>query len=175
MLAATGARFSQIARMKVRDANLDQCWLFVPPSRKGRGKRIGPHTRIRVGQDVIGLLKPRVEGRAADEPLLERWYYRQATATKWERTGREAWKTPSEMRRWWGDAAAAAGVPTVIPYALRHSSIVRALRADIPIRLVAALHDTSVAMIEKHYARWITESLDDIAARAIVPLLAEAA
>ncbi|MDQ8756198.1 hypothetical protein RCO27_08125 [Sphingosinicella sp. LHD-64] len=63
----------------------------------------------------------------------------------------------------------------MIPYALRHSSIVRAIRASIPIRLVAALHDTSVAIIEKHYSRWITESLDDIAARAIVPLLAKAA
>jgi len=175
VLAATGARFSQIARMKVRDVDLDQSWLFVPPSRKGRGKRIGANTRIRVGPDVIALLRSRVEGRAADEVLLQRWHYRQATKTRWERVGRDAWKTPSEMRRWWGDAAKAAGVPDVIPYALRHSSIVRALRANIPIRLVAALHDTSVAMIEKHYARWITESLDDIAARAIVPLLSQAA
>ncbi|MDG2533028.1 hypothetical protein P6144_05175 [Sphingomonas sp. HITSZ_GF] len=48
----------------------------------------------------------------------------------------------------------------------------------LPIRLIAALHDTSVAMIERHYSRWITEGLDDLVARGVVPLvgdLAEAA
>jgi hypothetical protein len=60
----------------------------------------------------------------------------------------------------------------VIPYALRHSSIVRGIRANLPIRLVAALHDTSVRMIERHYSRWITEGLEEMAAGAIVPLLA---
>jgi len=56
------------------------------------------------------------------------------------------------MIRDWRRAAEAAGLPAaIIPYALRHSSIVRGLRAGLPIRLVAALHDTSVAMIERHY------------------------
>jgi hypothetical protein len=48
-------------------------------------------------------------------------------------------------------------------YCLRHSSIVRMLLRNVPIRLVASLHNTSVAMIEKHYSRYITEhSIDDI-------------
>jgi len=59
-----------------------------------------------------------------------------------------------------------------VPYSLRHSSIVRGLLEGSPIRLVAALHDTSVEMIERHYSRWITEGLDEFAARAIVPLVA---
>ena len=42
-------------------------------------------------------------------------------------------------------------------YCLRHSSIVRMLLRNVPIRLVASLHNTSVAMIEKHYSRYITE------------------
>ena len=37
VLNATGARFSQITRMKVRDAQLDKARLLVPSSRKGRG------------------------------------------------------------------------------------------------------------------------------------------
>ena len=78
------------------------------------------------------------------------------------------------MSRWWAKVVDAVGLPGVIPYALRHSSIVRAIRAGLPIRLVAAIHDTSVAMIEKHYSRWIVESLDELAARAVVPLLAAA-
>jgi hypothetical protein len=63
------------------------------------------------------------------------------------------------------------GLPEVIPYALRHSSIVRGIRANLPIRLVAALHDTSVQMIEKHYSRWIVDGLEELAARAVVPLV----
>ena len=38
------------------------------------------------------------------------------------------------------------------------------LLQNVPIRLVASLHNTSVGMIEKHYSRYITEhSIDDIA------------
>jgi len=69
-----------------------------------------------------------------------------------------------------------AGLPaSTIPYALRHSSIVRGLRAGLPIRLVAALHDTSVVMIERHYSRYITEGLDELVARAVVPIVSCAA
>ena len=51
----------------------------------------------------------------------------------------------------------------VTMYCLRHSSIVRMLLRNVPIRLVGSLHNTSVAMIEKHYSRYITEhSIDDI-------------
>jgi hypothetical protein len=35
-------------------------------------------------------------------------------------------------------------------YALRHSSIARALLLNVPIRIIAAAHDTSVAMIESN-------------------------
>jgi hypothetical protein len=41
--------------------------------------------------------------------------------------------------------------------ALRHSSIVRQLLANVPVRVVAALHDTSVAMIERTYSRYIAD------------------
>jgi hypothetical protein len=42
------------------------------------------------------------------------------------------------------------------------------LLANIPIRLVASLHNTSVAMIEKTYARHITEHSDDISRKALL-------
>jgi hypothetical protein len=64
------------------------------------------------------------------------------------------------------------GIDWAVPYSLRHSSIVRGIREGLPIRLDAALHDTSVEMIERHYSRWITEGLDELAARAVVPLVA---
>jgi hypothetical protein len=53
-------------------------------------------------------------------------------------------------------------------YCLRYSSIVRMLLRNVPIRLVASLHNTSVAMIEEHYSRYITEHpIDDISRKAL--------
>ena len=56
------------------------------------------------------------------------------------------------------------------PYSLRHSSIVRLLRSGLPNRLVAAVHDTSTEMLERHYSGAIHDLLDDVVASAIVPL-----
>lgn len=38
-LAATGARFSQVARLRVRDCQIRERRLMVPASRKGKGRR----------------------------------------------------------------------------------------------------------------------------------------
>ena len=53
-------------------------------------------------------------------------------------------------------------------YALRHSSIIRALLAGVPVRIVAATHDTSVPMIEKTYSTHITDYADAIARRGLL-------
>jgi hypothetical protein len=42
------------------------------------------------------------------------------------------------------------------------------LLKNIPIRLVASLHNTSVAMIERTYSRYITEHSDDISRAALL-------
>ncbi|WOS64256.1 tyrosine-type recombinase/integrase [Sinorhizobium fredii] len=171
VLAATGARFSQIARMKVSDVQRDQGRLMVPASRKGRGIKSGS-TPVPVGKDVLDALLPVMTGRTDDAPLLERWRWKQVSGgIRWERAGRGPWDSAGEIMRPWHDIRARAEIPGVIPYALRHSSIVRGIRANLPIRLVAALHDTSVAMIERHYGRWIADGLDELAARAVVPLV----
>jgi hypothetical protein len=52
-------------------------------------------------------------------------------------------------------------------YALRHTSIVRQLR-NVPVRVVAALHDTSVVMIERNYSKFIADHADELA-RATLP------
>lgn len=171
LLAATGARFSQLRRMTVGDVQLDQSRLLVPTSFKGKG-RSPALIKVCVGPDVVQMLRHAIIGRNRSEPLLQRWRYRQIGVGKWEKDRRGPWKTASEMTRPWNLVVAAAGLGGTIPYALRHSSIVRGIRANLPIRLVGALHDTSVTMIERHYSRWITEGLEELAARAVVPLLA---
>lgn len=175
LLAATGARFSQLARMTVRDVQWEQSRVMVPQSYKGK-KRVLSYTRVAVGADTLAILRPQIEGRPDAAPLLERWRHKQVGPMEWVRVERGPWTASSEMLRMWKQAAADAGLPAVtIPYSLRHSSIVRGLRLGLPIRLVAAIHDTSVQMIEQHYSRWITEGLDELAARAVVPIVSLAA
>ena len=43
--------------------------------------------------------------------------------------------------------------------------------SNLPVGLVASIHDTSAAMIQKHYAKWITSGLEDMARGAIIPLV----
>src|SRR5882724_11331326 len=59
---------------------------------------------------------------------------------------------------------------------VRHSSIVRMLLNGVPVRVVASHHDTSVAMIEKHYSRYITgDPSDALTRRTLLSLDAPAA
>lgn len=169
LLAATGARFSQIRRMCVRDVQAAHNRVLIPSSRKGR-RKVASLARVQVGQDVLDALEPIVTGRPPDAPLLEHWRHIQTAPAVWKRSCRAPWASAAELTRPWQRVLTKAGLSGVIPYALRHSSVVRGIRVGLPIRLVAALHDTSVAMIERHYARWITEGLDDLAAKAVVPL-----
>ena len=53
-------------------------------------------------------------------------------------------------------------------YALRHSAIVRQIMAGVPIRIVAVNHDTSIAMLERTYSRYIGDHSDALARRALL-------
>ena len=90
---------------------------------------------------------------------------------EWERVERAPWTLAVLMQRGWPKALALTGVPYVEAYALRHSSIVRQMREGLPVRVVAGLHDTSTAMIERHYSAHILDMADELARRAITPLV----
>lgn len=178
LLAATGARFDQIARATVADFQPEARRLMVPLSRKGRGEKQQSHVAVPLPDDVVARLRPLIAGRAGHDPLLVRWHHRQVAAEAaagrlgtWERVDRRPWQHAAELTRPWKRALAAAELPgDLVPYALRHSSIVRGLRAGLPVRLVAAAHDTSMAMIERHYAAYIVDQSEELLRRAMVPL-----
>lgn len=171
VLAATGARFSQVARIRVGDCQLASGRIMVPVSRKGKRRANSPTSiTVPVGRDVIDTLASVVTGRSPDAILLERQRYEQVKGIQWQKAGRGPWQS-AEMVRPWQAIKERAELPDMIPYALRHSSIVKGIRANLPIRLVAALHDTSTAMIERHYSKWITSGLEEMARAAIVPLV----
>ncbi|MEF2549280.1 hypothetical protein VQ045_19190 [Aurantimonas sp. E1-2-R+4] len=166
--AATGARFSQLRRLRVADLQPSHGRLMITGSRKGRSPRAKPPVAVPLAPDHIEALEPALVGRGADEPLLLRWAYRRAKVPKrWERDRRRPWGPAYEIDDFWTATVAEAGVPEdTVMYALRHSSIVRGLRNGHPIRLAAALHDTSVQMIEGHYSAYIVDATEDLARRA---------
>ena len=60
--------------------------------------------------------------------------------------------------------------PSITLYALRHTNITRLLLANVPVRVVAALHDTSAQMIERTYSRYIADHSDALVRRALLQL-----
>jgi integrase len=158
VLAATGARFSQVARLRVVDVQVQARRIMVPASRKGRTSKPRGATAVPVGDDVLMQLQPALAGRHGHEPLLLK------------NTG-EPWRQAVNMIRPWRRALAHAGLPAnIIPYALRHTSIVRHLTAGVPTRFAALLHDTGTTPIERHYAAYIPSPVEQMARAAIIPL-----
>ena len=169
-LAATGARYAQVRRMRVGDLQVSERRLMVPGSYKGRGGN-GGSVAVPLGDDVIETLLPAIVGRPSDAMLFERWIHEQEpNGIEWKRSRRGPWKR-AELTRPWHAIRDRAEMPHVIPYALRHSSIVRGLRKGLPIQHVAKLHNTSVNMIERHYAKYIATALEELARAVVVPLV----
>lgn len=178
VLAATGCRFDQAARLTVADLQVGNQRIMVPTSGKGRGEKAQSHIAVPLPPDTLVRLSPLVVDRRGHEPMLLRWHHQQVEGDKqtgrlpaWVRTVRRPWSDAAEMTRAWRATLTTAELPSdLVPYCLRHSSIVRALRAGLPVRLVAAVHDTSVSMIEKHYAAYIVDATEDLLRTAAVSL-----
>ncbi len=179
VLASTGARLSQVARLRVGDI-VTGCnpKIMMPPSRKGgHGSTKAPFIAIQVGSDVVAALVPVITGRNAAETLLEHWLHAQVpgdkdtgTAPSWQPVRREPWTSAASMNRQWHAALKAAGMASTIPYRLRDSSIIRMLKAGLPLALVASLHDTSAPIISTHYAAHVHDALSQLARDAVVTL-----
>ncbi len=170
LAAATGARHAQLRHLRVADLQPERQRVMMPGAAKGRATKPKAPVPVPLAPEHIAALKPAVEGRAPEDALLERWAYRRAEPpARWERDKRRPWGAASEIDKLWAATVAAAKLPAgTIAYSLRHSSIVRGLRAGLPIRLVAALHDTSVEMIEAHYSAFIADATEDLARRAVL-------
>jgi integrase len=171
VLASTGARFRQGSQITVTDVQTEAERIMVPVSFKGRGVKQRQHVPVVVGRDVIARLEPLLAGRVGHEALLQHWVGVKGFGHAVGPVRREPWRSSNQMFKGWVRALAAAGVEYVEPYALRHSSIVRMLRASVPIRIVAAAHDTSSQMIERHYSQFILDAADELARRALTPLV----
>jgi integrase len=165
VLAMTGARPSQVVRLRVEDLHDHPVRpkLMMPKSAKGGGRNRSQKKNERysvpITVQLAAKLRASAAGRAEHAPLLT-----QCDGSAWgddpaQRYHRHIDKIVVEIRL---DPA------VVTIYALRHSSIVRMLLQNVPIRLVASLHNTGVAMIEKNYSKYITEHSDEISRKALL-------
>jgi integrase len=164
VLDETGARPSQAVRLTAEDLQGDftdrrtgkrQPRLMMPVSRKGNGKKKARSIPV----PITGELAARLKGRSG---LL----LKQADGTPWTEVNLTHYCAHATQGVTFNNPA------KVTMYALRHTSIVRQLLAGVPTRVVAALHDTSVTMIERNYSRFIGDHVDDIV-RATLPKPAE--
>jgi integrase len=156
--AVTGARISQLARLEVQDLQGDRPdpRLMMPSAKKGRKQKRVDRRPVPIPVSLSKKLSASAADRGGTEPLLLR------------PTG-QAWGHSSHWRRFVQAVTKLGLDPTAITiYALRHSSIVRQLLGGVPIRVVATTHDTSVAMIEKTYSRFITDHSDIVTRRAML-------
>jgi integrase len=166
--AVTGARLSQLARLEVGDlqANRPDPRLMVPLSAKGRD-RTKKHERrpVPIPVTLAAVLKREIQGLPVDEPLLVR-----ADGQAWGHS------THAHHRKSFRAVVEAVGLDPdeVTLYALRHSSVIRQLVANVPIRIVATLHDTSVAQIERNYSKHIASHTDALTRGAMLDLSAPA-
>ena len=161
IVATTGARVvSQVARLEVQDVQGDRTdpRLMMPSSKKGRGQKKINRRPVPIPESLAVRLRQAGHRRAADAPLLVK-------------PSGEPWRK-SDHTRLFARAVEQAGLdPTeVTAYALRHSSIVRQLLANVPIRVVAVNHDTSTAMIEKTYSKYIGDHADAVTRPALLDL-----
>jgi hypothetical protein len=145
-LATSGTRPVQAARLRCEDLHdhPQKPKLMMSKSGKGGGKNRSERKREKYSLPITlalaAKLKQAAAGRPADAPLLL-----QADGTSW---GEDPGQKYTHDIRKCVEAIGEDGT-VVTMYCLRHSSICRMLLRNIPIRLVASLHDTSVDQIEK--------------------------
>jgi integrase len=156
--AVTGARVSQLARLEVQDVQGDRAdpRLMMPSSRKGRGQKKIMRRPVPIPTGLVARLRIAMADRPGNAPLLLK-------------PSGEAWKKSDHTRPFLRAASRAGLDPSEVTiYALRHSAIVRQILAGVPIRVVAVNHDTSIAMLERTYSRYIGDHSDSLARRALL-------
>jgi integrase len=160
LAAITGARVSQLFRLEVGDVQAGRAdpRLMMPTSAKGRGRKVIGRRPVPISAAFALRLRQLGAGRPARARLLLR-------------SDGEPWGRSDHLRPFARTVARAGLDPDEVTiYALRHSSIVRALLGGVPARIVAVNHDTSVVQLEHTYSKNIADHSDAVARQALLDL-----
>jgi integrase len=150
VLAGTGTRESQALKLlpnDLRDDDTDTPRLMLWCSAKGRDR--DPEQRsVPITTKLAETLRARAISRRRNRPLFDR-----------------IWNVSLRFRVVLGRLDLDQ---SLTPYTLRHSSIIRQIRSNVPLRVIAFNHDTSVAEIERTYARYLNNASDDLTRKALL-------
>jgi integrase len=168
--AVTGARVSQIARLKAQDLQVNRAdpRLMMPTSRKGRGKKKIAQRPVPISVGLARRLAEAVKDQPGTAPLLTKPTNGRWSGGPWKKSDHARPFEEIVERCGLADWQQLGYPAEVTLYALRHTSIVRAILANVPLRVIAANHDTSVVMIERNYSAFITDHSDAIARAALL-------
>jgi integrase len=168
-LAETGARPSQAVRLRVRDLILTSPVaprLMMPKSGKGGtrhpGQRKLDRYSVSISPELAKLLKAATKGRPSNAALLLR-----KSGEPWRDDPGTQYR--DDVRKIVTSIGLDPGVYGL--YAFRHTAITRMLLNGIHTSIVAKAHDTSEAMIRKHYAASILDFTDEITRKSLPSLL----
>jgi integrase len=152
LVAWTGARpGKELTERRVRDFDPAARTLTVSSNKGYRGAR---RTRVVYLDDqALALLRRLASGKRPDQHLLTT-------------VAGGPWAKSVHIRRVKAAVEKAGLDPDTNLYALRHSYISRALRVGVPVKAVADQCGTSIAMIQKHYAKHIPGDQQRYAAMA---------
>ena len=158
--AVTGARISQLARLEVADLQAERGdpRLMMPSSRKGKGVKRITRKPVPITADLAAKLTRAAGKRVSTDPLLLR-----ADGKPWRPENQDYWLP-------FRNTVTRAGLdPTVCTlYSLRHSAVVRAILAGVPLRVIAAQVDSSAAVLEKTYSAHILDHSDAVGRRGLL-------
>jgi hypothetical protein len=143
VLAETGTRESQALKLWPRDLQETAKGprLMIWCSNKGRNR--SPEQRaVAITPRLATILRKRIAARGKDRPLFDKVCNLSA-------------KFRIVLGRLGLDL-------TLTPYLYRHSSIVRQIRSNTPMRLIAFSHDSSVGELERTYSRYLDDASDDL-------------
>lgn len=149
----TGARYSELAALRVSDVNFDVGTVHVRKSKSGKARD------IILTEEGIGVFRRLAAGRSGDELLFMRDSV----------NGRVGWQKNDQQRPMMAAVAAASISPPITFHGLRHTWASLAVMAGVPLLVVADnLGHADTRMVERHYGH-LAASYKRDAIRAAAP------
>jgi integrase len=150
VLAGTGVRESQALKLypdDLLDGDKEAPRLMMWCSNKGANR--DPEQRaLPITPKLAQALRARAIARGPRRPLFDRlWNLSNRFRVVLERLGLDL---------------------SLTPYTLRHSSIIRQIRSNTPLRLIAFAHDTSTSEIERTYGRYLNNAMDGLTRKGLL-------
>ncbi|MGL4962902.1 MAG: tyrosine-type recombinase/integrase [Inquilinus sp.] len=142
----TGARFSELARLTVRDVDCENGTVFIAESKAGKSRYVP------LPSGGVALFSRLVNEKQPSTPVLT------------QGSG-EPWKKSTYFRDFKA-AVVAAGVAPLTLHELRHSYASTMIRAGAPLMVVGrALGHADTRMVEKHYGHLAPSYVADMIRR----------